>query len=87
MASPEDIVDNAGFERQKQMIQGEGEGDVDEFDEVKDKDDELTEKLNAIEKKIEEKLTLLDHTFGNVHQEIDGVHFVNCYFCTYICWN
>lgn len=97
MESPEDIVDNADFEKQKQMLRGKGEGegkvkgkgDDDAFDETKEEDDELKEKLNAIEKKIEEKLTQLDHTFGNVHQETYVVLFVKCYFLdgSYMCWN
>ncbi|KAJ3698226.1 hypothetical protein LUZ61_001931 [Rhynchospora tenuis] len=60
--APEDLVENAGFEQQKQIIRGEGAEDDGDFD--KEKDDKLMEKINAIEKKIEEKLTLLDHTFG-----------------------
>ncbi|XP_008808874.2 uncharacterized protein LOC103720772 [Phoenix dactylifera] len=65
VGSPEDVVDNAGFEREKQMIQGASLGEDDEdFSEAKEKDDLLLEKLNAIEKRIEEKLAELDHTFG-----------------------
>ena len=63
--SPDDVIDNAGFDKEKQMIQGESLDDEDEeFNEDKEKDDMLIEKLNAIEKKIEEKLADLDHTFG-----------------------
>ena len=63
--SPDDVIDNAGFDKEKQMIQGESLDDEDEeFNEAKEKDDMLIEKLNAIEKKIEEKLADLDHTFG-----------------------
>lgn len=65
VGSPEDVALNAGFDKEKQMIQGEElEGDEEEFNEAKERDDMLIEKLNAIEKKIEEKLELLDHTFG-----------------------
>nr|AVY91801.1 ribosomal S subunit [Saccharum hybrid cultivar SP80-3280] len=65
VGSPEDVMLNAGFDKEKQMIQGaELEGDEEEFNEAKERDDMLIEKLNAIEKKIEEKLQLLDHTFG-----------------------
>ncbi|EAZ21398.1 hypothetical protein OsJ_05000 [Oryza sativa Japonica Group] len=65
VGSPEDLVLNAGFDREKQMIQGAGDDDDDEeFNEDKEKDDLLIEKLNSIEKKIEEKLAELDHTFG-----------------------
>jgi small subunit ribosomal protein S5 len=65
VASPEDLVLNAGFDKEKQMIQGEQIDDQDEeFNETKERDDLLIEKLNAIEKKIEDKLSELDHTFG-----------------------
>ncbi|OEL20563.1 hypothetical protein BAE44_0018423 [Dichanthelium oligosanthes] len=65
VGSPEDLVLNAGFDKEKQMIQGEELDDGDEeFNEEKERDDLLIEKLNAIEKKIEDKLTELDHTFG-----------------------
>lgn len=65
VGSPEDVVDNAGFEREKQMIQGASlDEDDEDFSEAKEKDDLLLEKLNAIEKRIEEKLAELDHTFG-----------------------
>ncbi|WOK92701.1 hypothetical protein Cni_G01392 [Canna indica] len=63
--SPDDVVDSAGFEKEKAMIQGANlEEDDEDFTEAKEKDDVLIEKLNAIEKKLEEKLELLDHTFG-----------------------
>ncbi|KAL5200102.1 hypothetical protein ABZP36_021305 [Zizania latifolia] len=65
VVSTEDIVVNEGFEREKQMIQGaDDEDEEEEFNETKEKDDILIEKLNAIEKKIEDKLAQLDHTFG-----------------------
>ncbi|EEF38399.1 30S ribosomal protein S5, putative [Ricinus communis] len=59
-----DIMNNAGFEREKQMIQGGSDDDVEEFDDMKERDDILLEKLNAIDKQLEEKLAELDHTFG-----------------------
>ncbi|WVZ78272.1 hypothetical protein U9M48_026013 [Paspalum notatum var. saurae] len=64
--SPDDLAPNAGFDKEKQMIQGEELEDDsnEEFNEDKEKDDLLIEKLNAIEKKIEDKLAELDHTFG-----------------------
>ncbi|TVU33716.1 hypothetical protein EJB05_25549 [Eragrostis curvula] len=65
VGSPEDLALNAGFDKEKQMIQGaELEEDDEEFNEAKERDDMLIEKLNAIEKKIEDKLAELDHTFG-----------------------
>jgi len=65
VGSPDELVDNTGFEKEKAMIRGaEMEDDDEDFNEAKEKDDLLVEKLNAIEKKIEEKLEQLDHTFG-----------------------
>lgn len=61
-----DLLEHAGFEKEKQMIQGAemDEDDDGEFDDMKERDDILLEKLNAIDKKLEEKLAELDHTFG-----------------------
>ncbi|XP_042453144.1 uncharacterized protein LOC122037766 [Zingiber officinale] len=65
VGSPDEVVDNVGFEKEKTMIQGADlEEDDEDFSESKEKDDIFTEKLNAIEKKLEEKLEELDHTFG-----------------------
>lgn len=38
--------------------------DEEEFDDMKEKEDALLEKINAIDKALEEKLAVLDHTFG-----------------------
>ncbi|XP_058206731.1 uncharacterized protein LOC131320152 [Rhododendron vialii] len=60
-----DLLEHAGFEKEKQIIQGRlDEDDNDEFDDMKEKDDILLEKLNGIDKILEEKLAELDHTFG-----------------------
>ncbi|CAK9170491.1 unnamed protein product [Ilex paraguariensis] len=61
-----DLLEHAGFEKEKQIIQGAGldEDDEEEFNDMKEKDDILLEKLNAIDKKLEEKLAQLDHTLG-----------------------
>ncbi|XP_039122871.1 uncharacterized protein LOC120259349 [Dioscorea cayenensis subsp. rotundata] len=65
VGSPEDVVDNTGFEREKQMIKGASlEDDDEDLNETKEKDDVLIDKLNDLEKKIEQKLEELDHTFG-----------------------
>ncbi|CAK9170493.1 unnamed protein product [Ilex paraguariensis] len=50
----------------KQIIQGAvlDKDDEEELNDMKEKDDILLEKLNAIDKKLEEKLVELDHTFG-----------------------
>lgn len=59
-------LENFGFEKEQRMIQGAGLDDDDdmEFDDMKERDDILLEKLNAIDKQLEEKLGELDHTFG-----------------------
>ncbi|XWS42825.1 hypothetical protein CRYUN_Cryun16bG0047600 [Craigia yunnanensis] len=60
-----DLVEHTGFEKEKQMIHGDDDDEDDEeFNDMKEKDDILLEKLNAIDKKLEEKLAELDHTFG-----------------------
>ncbi|PQM39497.1 uncharacterized protein Pyn_25383 [Prunus yedoensis var. nudiflora] len=59
-----DLLEHAGFEKEKQIIQGVDDDDDEEFNDMKEKDDILLEKLNAIDKKLEEKLAELDHTFG-----------------------
>ncbi|KAK8966524.1 hypothetical protein KSP40_PGU006229 [Platanthera guangdongensis] len=64
VGSPEDIADTAGFEKERQMIQGGLIEDEKDFSESKEQDDAYTKKLNDIEKELEEKLAQLDHTFG-----------------------
>lgn len=59
-----DLLEQSGFEKEKQNIQGVDDDDEEEFDDMKERDDILLEKLNAIDKKLEEKLAELDHTFG-----------------------
>ena len=60
-----DLVEHTGFEKEKQMIHGDDDDEDDkEFDDMKEKDDILLEKLNSIDKKLEVKLAELDHTFG-----------------------
>lgn len=65
VGSPDDLVDTAGFEKERQAIQGTDlDEDEKEFSESKEQDDAYTQKINLIEKKLEEKLAQLDHTFG-----------------------
>lgn len=59
-----EIAEDDEVEREKQLIEGKVNDDEEEFDDMKERDDILLEKLNAIDKKLEEKLTALDHTFG-----------------------
>ncbi|KAH9625928.1 hypothetical protein KSS87_020448 [Heliosperma pusillum] len=46
------------------MIEGAMDDDEEEFDDMKSRDDLLLEKVNDIDKKLEEKLAALDYTFG-----------------------
>lgn len=59
-----DLLDQAGFQKERQVIQGVDDDEDEEFDDMKEKDDMLIEKINEIDKKLEEKLAQLDHTFG-----------------------
>ncbi|KAJ6831555.1 uncharacterized protein M6B38_348190 [Iris pallida] len=60
--SPDQVTDNAG---ENERIEGAGEEeDEEDFSETKERDDVLVGKINALEKKLTEKLELLDHTFG-----------------------
>ncbi|ERN15881.1 hypothetical protein AMTRI_Chr07g25540 [Amborella trichopoda] len=62
---PSDDLLVASFDKQKQMLQGDDEEeDEHDFNESKDKDEIFAEKLNAIDKKLEEKLQELERTFG-----------------------
>lgn len=64
MGTSSEVIGEAGFEKEKRMIQGGDDDDDLEFDDLKEKDDILLEKLTEIDKKLEEKLAELDHTFG-----------------------
>ncbi|XP_022148602.1 uncharacterized protein LOC111017222 [Momordica charantia] len=64
VGSSVDLLEQSGFAKEKQIIQGADDDDEEEFDDMKERDDILLEKLNAIDKKLEEKLAELDHTFG-----------------------
>ncbi|KAI4305145.1 hypothetical protein L6164_028530 [Bauhinia variegata] len=74
---PSDVLDRAGFgkeEKEEEAIRGRDEDDEvdeddddeedDEFDDMKENDNILLEKLDAIDKKLEKKLAELDYTFG-----------------------
>lgn len=61
-ADPSDEAkEDAG--KEKQMVSMDDDED-EEFDDMKEKDDILIAKINEIDKKLEEKLADLDHTFG-----------------------
>lgn len=60
-----ELPEHPGLDKEDQLIQGEvGDDDEEEYDDMKEKDDILLAKLNEIDKKLEEKLAKLDHTFG-----------------------
>uniref|UniRef100_A0A2P2JGB0 30S ribosomal protein S5 n=2 Tax=Rhizophora mucronata TaxID=61149 RepID=A0A2P2JGB0_RHIMU len=59
-----DTIEGLGFEKQRQFMQGDSDEKEEEFDDVKERDEMLLEKLDTIDKKLEEKLAELDFTFG-----------------------
>ncbi|KAE8733688.1 Pentatricopeptide repeat-containing protein, putative isoform 1 [Hibiscus syriacus] len=62
---PVDHEEEAEEENQKKIVRKDDEDEEEEeFDDMKEKDNILLEKLNAIDKKLEEKLAELDYTFG-----------------------
>ncbi|KAI3679991.1 hypothetical protein L2E82_50728 [Cichorium intybus] len=66
MQSQHDPAEDSDAEKDKQLIKGglDDDDDEEEFDDMKETDDLLMEKLNVIDRKLEEKLAQLDHTFG-----------------------
>ncbi|KVH95116.1 Double-stranded RNA-binding-like domain-containing protein [Cynara cardunculus var. scolymus] len=65
MQSQHDPSEDSDAEKERQLIKGAlDEDDEEEFDDMKEHDDILLEKINVIDRKLEEKLALLDHTFG-----------------------
>ncbi|KAK6936487.1 Ribosomal protein S5, C-terminal [Dillenia turbinata] len=51
-------------EQSKKTTRLNDDDEEDEFDDMRERDDILLEKINAIDKQLEEKLSALDHTFG-----------------------
>ncbi|CAH8307391.1 unnamed protein product [Eruca vesicaria subsp. sativa] len=71
-----DNVQNAGEEKEERLVGKEESGDggdeeEEEFDDMKERDDILLEKLNVIDKKLESKLSELDHTFGKKGKRLE----------------
>ncbi|XP_078427672.1 ribosomal protein S5 family protein [Wolffia australiana] len=55
------------FQKEKKMIQGgdlDDDNENDDFSEMKEEDEKLLQKFNDLDKKLEEKLAELEHTFG-----------------------
>ena len=61
-----ELMDDADVEIDKDTegVEKDKEEEEEEFDDMKERDDILLQKLSAIDKKLEEKLAALDHTFG-----------------------
>lgn len=59
-----ELMDDADFEIEKDTEGVEKDQEEEEFDDMKERDDILLQKLSTIDKKLEEKLAALDHTFG-----------------------
>ncbi|CAN6845927.1 hypothetical protein Bca4012_050798 [Brassica carinata] len=64
-----------GEEKEERLVADGSKDDNDdneeEFDDMKERDDILLEKLNAIDKKLESKLSELDHTFGKKGKRLE----------------
>ncbi|KAK7311800.1 hypothetical protein RJT34_10165 [Clitoria ternatea] len=64
-----DALKDAGFEKDKQITEGDNaaaaaDDDEQEFDDMKEKDNIILAQLEAIDRKLEEKLAELEYTFG-----------------------
>ncbi|KAL9239666.1 hypothetical protein vseg_013968 [Gypsophila vaccaria] len=57
---------------ERPMIDGAVDDSDEEFDDMKERDDILVEKVNEIDKKLEEKLAALDYTFGKKGKLLEG---------------
>lgn len=70
-----DNVQGGGEDKEERLVSAaDGDKDDDneeEFDDMKERDDILLEKLNAIDKKLESKLSELDHTFGKKGKRLE----------------
>lgn len=67
MQTQHDHAEDSDSESKKQLIKGalhDDDDEEEEFDDAKKTDDLVLEKLNFIDKMLEEKLAQLDHTFG-----------------------
>ncbi|KAL5545694.1 hypothetical protein UlMin_005381 [Ulmus minor] len=70
-----DLSEQVGTEEEETLQakdDGEDDDEEEEYDDMKERDDMLLEKLNAIDKKLEEKLAELDHTFGKKGKLLEG---------------
>ncbi|RAL41930.1 hypothetical protein DM860_009112 [Cuscuta australis] len=73
VGSSVDASERAEFDEEEKTTKG-AKNDSDnelEFDDMKERDDILLEKLNAIDKKLEEKLAELEHTFGRKGKQLE----------------
>ena len=69
--SSEDMLTNVGFQREKRLIMGGVDDEEGEFDDMKERDNILLEKLNEIDGKLEEKLAKLEYTFGKKGKRLE----------------
>ncbi|CAN1297173.1 30S ribosomal protein S5 [Linum perenne] len=65
-----DLIENADVDDEKQTAPADSD-EEEEFDDMKERDDILLEKLNAIDKKLEDKLAELDYTFGKKGKSLE----------------
>ncbi|RDX60903.1 rpsE, partial [Mucuna pruriens] len=59
-----DAQEDAELEKEQQIVVDDDDDDEQEFDDMKEKDNILLAKLDAIDRKLEEKLAELEYTFG-----------------------
>lgn len=65
MQSQHDPAEDSDAEKEKTLLKGGlDDDDEEEFDDMKESDDLLLEKINSIDRQLEAKLAQLDHTFG-----------------------
>ena len=69
--SSEDMLTNVGFQREKRLIMGGVDDEEGEFDDMKERDNILLEKLNEIDGKLEKKLAELEYTFGKKGKRLE----------------
>lgn len=70
MGHAEETLEKSGFESQKRLMQG-GVDDEEEYDDMKERDNILLNKLNVIDEQLEEKLAELEYTFGKKGKRLE----------------
>ncbi|KAL8143784.1 hypothetical protein V2J09_016816 [Rumex salicifolius] len=69
--SSEEMLENMGYDKNRRMMQGGMDDEDVEYDDMKDRDNFLLEKLNEIDKQLEQKLSELEFTFGKKGKRLE----------------